>query len=234
MLEKIYKICIFFIFGVVAFTQDTSVGQGIGDLDINISMTPAPKVKKYPIKDTILLDTGTQNTGDLKNSFIGRQKIADVVVTMQTRKSNNNNSKQYCIIDGDFNGLYKIKNIENFGKKEIETNAIHKYKETGNLNIKLYQENFKLSKSSVILEEDLSKPTYTFVAYPEECEKISEEKPKNLIVRLIYSFEIWMEISGANVGDKVRIDVAVDNQTGTNEAVGAIKDLVKDHFRSIQ
>lgn len=228
MLKIFYKIYIFLIFSISIF------GQGMGDLDISINMTPAGVTKKYIFDDSILLDTGTKNSTDIYFPFNGSEKIADVTVIMHAKKNNSPDTGKYCVIDGDFNTLYKLRELEELEGK-IETSNLKKYSQAEKTTITLYQKNFKRLKETVIANESKESEYYKFVAYPDECiNGKNGEKQTNIVVIFAYSFEIWMEVSGAQKGDIVKTDVGIDSKETTSETVGTLKDLVKDQFRKLQ
>lgn len=221
---KIVKI-IFLFFSLVLISF---ANGGKGDLDITVDLKPVSPTKKYYIDSSILLDAGTFNA----KSLVNRIKLADVTVKMVTRESNNSSGNDYCVIDGDFTDLYDLSKFSSLNGKEITTSELTKYyvhNGNNNIGMKLYEENFKLTEKEII-NPVITKNTYSFSAYPEECMKKNGE---NIIKSLEYSFEIWLEVSGVRSGEIVRTDVNINKNEIRAEADGAIKDLVEQHFSEL-
>lgn len=212
---------------LISSVLSLAVNTGIGDLEITVDLKPATGTKKYYIENSILLDAGDFNS---KSSFI-RKKIADVTVLMQTKQTGIKEGEvDYCIVEGgDFAVGYRINDFQNL-EKEITTSDLKKYYGGESINLKLYQENFRVLRK-VIKQNDQSSNKYYFSAYPEKCYKAENSKNLNTVSMLEYSFEIWIDIKGARAGDIVKKDVTVGSTGNTNEdAIGAIKDLIKDQF----
>lgn len=224
------NIRLIFIYCVVYFI---SFAEGIGDLDITISLIPEIPTKKYSINNSILLDTGDINSENLGNKI--EKKIATVLVKMNTKKSGEAKGiVDYCVIDGgDFTEHYKIKELKNLNGTEIRTNDLKIYHGNKNVILKLYQKNFnyKLITDAEIEPKD---GKYVFSAYPKECIEKSSGEKGSVIQNLEYSFDIYVEIIGARAKDIVRTEVSVKNDQGNEEAVGALKDLVREQFNKIR
>lgn len=221
-MKKIGVIIIFFICSIFSLAN-----SGIGDLDITVDLKPAYGTKKYYMDRSILLDVGDINSKSIEI----KKKIADVTVIMKTKESTNGTGNDYCVIDGDFNVPYHLDKVSNLNNQKIQTSELTRYYKGNNIQIELYQDNFKLIHKSVLNEVGMEH-TYSFSAYPEKC--VTEGNGQNIIRELSYSFEIWIDIKNAGVGDIVRTDVSIKGTPSTEDAIGAIKDLVKEQFRTLQ
>lgn len=223
------KVKITFLFLMIYIA---SFAGGIGDLDITINLIPEGTTKKYTVNGNILLDAGDINSESLKQTI--EKKIATVEVTMSTKKTELlNRENDYCVIEGgDLTEHYRIRDLKTLGGAKIKTNKLEIYHGNG-IGFELYQKNFKIINADVITNDGFN-DTYAFSAYPEECMTISGGRDSNLIKSLKYSFEIWIKIENAKVGDIVRTEVTIANNNVSEEAIGAIKDLVREQFKELQ
>lgn len=218
---------IYVLFMNILITSIVFCGSGKGDLDITLNLTPFSTTKKYNVDRSVLLDVGDFNS----KSLINEKKIADVTVDIQARKSENGNGNDICIIDGDFNGLYYLDKLaEKNNNQEIKTSDLVNYYSENKVGMKLTQRNFQI-KIMNVENRGSTQDKYSFSAYAdtESC-----KGRKNLVTKFQYTFEIWLEVTGARPGDILRKDVNISNGKATEEAVGALKDLVKEQIERLK
>lgn len=205
----------------------------IGDLEVNVVIHPVNKTKKYILNDRTILDSGVINSEILKVNELKDQKIATISVIMKTLKpsaSENVKNTQYCILDGEFNSLYKLKKIENNSlEREIPINNFRNYFNGENVILTLYEKNFRL-KQMELINSDPNDDDYIFSAYPNECKEIGGV---NIVTYLEYEFDLVLDIKGAQNGSLVGNDIIVQEQ-GIESAVGSAADLVKRQFLLMQ
>lgn len=217
ILEHIF---LFFIMSFSIFAARAS--GGIGDLDITINLSPVGKTKLYNISDKTVLDTGVYNS---QSPLIKEQVIATVDVIMEPKKwpkENENSSLDYCIIDGDFNGILRYRELGNSVEKTSIPLSLKKYNGADKVTMKLKSSNY-IDKGTQIQNEDKTDQDYAFTAYPTECNF------SNMITRLHYSFDLVLDIENIKNGDIIGGTVKIEASTGK----GAVKDLVIAHMNGI-
>lgn len=229
MINKIKYI--FLLFFLIKFYLMSESG-GIGDLNIEVIVTPVGKVKKYDIDDKVVLDAGIINSS---SRISIKEKIATVLVKMRTQQKNNEDigigNSYGCIIEGEFSPTYDLSMFEkNSLTSEVYLSELKKYYKGNEVNLKLIENNFKILMKEV-KNEDLKENEYSFSAYPEEC--YENTKSKNILKYLEYSFDLELEVNNIESGTIVGSDVLINNDL-IDAAVGSAQDLVKGHFLKMQ
>ena len=220
--RKFKYILIFFIMSFSIFA-DRGSSNGIGDLRITVNLNPIGDTKLYPINEKAVLDTGIYNSND---SISNQSKIiAKVDVIMETKPGSNDNpednSKDFCTIDGEFNGVLKYKELEQAVESSRIELELKKYNKGNTATMSLTAQNYR--EGQTVIQNPSTDPMYMFTAYPDKC--MSE----NMITRLAYSFDLVLEVNNFKNGDVVGGSVKIEAETGK----GAIKDLIKQQIIEI-
>ena len=217
--KKILKcIFLFFIMSFSIFAARDS--GGIGDLHITINLNPVGKTKLYNIGDKTVLDTGIYNS---QSKAIKEQVIATVEVIMEPKKwQNNDASLDYCIVDGEFNGILRYKQLKSSVEGTSIPLIIKQYNGTNGVTMNLKSIHYQ-DKGTQIEKEISTEPNYAFTAYPQECAY------ENMITKLHYSFDLVLDINNIKNGDIIGGSVKIEADSGK----GAIRDLVIAHINGI-
>lgn len=219
------KIILFFIICTSLFSS------GIGDMEVNVTIIPTNKTKKYNLKDKLILDAGTYNSLE-ENIF--EHHLATVVVKMSPKKNvakeKKRTTESYCILDSEFNVPYKLNYLFNGELSgEIALANLKNYYNGANSNMILREKNFK--KISIQLSKtDEKDEYYTFSAYPDEC---IEQNGTNIVSYLEYSFELYLDILSVSKGTIIGKDVLVKEED-IETAIGSIDDVIKNQFLRMQ
>lgn len=220
MMEKLKKLYMY----IFLFSCLTIGVYAKGTLKVKTVIEPYKTTKKYNNGKTLLLDAGALNS----NSSISEIKVTTVIVEMQAVQSNNGNNGSVGI-EGDFNLPFSLKKLENLGEKKLTANTLKKYKNGSTANMDIYVKNIKILDKK-IHNENINNDTYLFIAYPEE-----ETNGANKLGALKYSFDLYLKVSGIKTGDIIRKDVTTGINSGAAEdAIGRIKDIIKDQFLELQ
>lgn len=201
--------------------------QGKGTLIVRTQILPIGTTKKYNTSKNLILDAGVLNS----KSDTQKLRIATVYVRMITQKTENGDDPTG--IAGDFNLPFKLNQFESkLNNQPISMGELVKYKNGQRINIQLYAENFRIVERDVFDDNTSTDAQFVFVAYPEEAK---DKGASNLVIGLSYTFDLYLDIKGAEVGDIVRKDVTTGMGIGTElDAVGHLKDIIKDQFRILQ
>ncbi|STO31327.1 Uncharacterised protein [Fusobacterium necrogenes] len=212
---KKIKSLILYIFILLCIS---SLAYAKGTLKVNAVIQPDGTTKKYSYGEALLLDAGVINS----QSGTKELKLATVRVDMLAEPTDVGNPSLPGI-EGDFNQAFILNSV--IKDQMVKLGVIKKYKNGDNADIELAISGGKIEV------EDLFRPgqggdKYLFVAHESEVEQVISLGYKP-IKRLIYTFELWLKVQNAKVGDIVRKDVQAKNNT---EAIGNIQDIVKEQF----
>lgn len=228
------KLIIYFLLLNVSCFSIVRIGDGIGDMDIEVSVIAENKTKKYYIGENLVLDSGIYNP---ETRSVPEQKIATILVIMQAKKSQTedvtSNTANGCIIDSEFSIPYNLnKLLTNELEAEILLSDVKNYYNGENLSFTLKEKNFKRNKIEItngVLGDD----SFTFTAYPNECSSAQPVIGTNLVSRLEYQFEIWLSIDEIRNGAIIGSEILVKRDL-TEMAIGTVEDLIKGHFTKMQ
>lgn len=188
-----------------------------GTLEINAVIQPEGTTKKYSYGTTLLLDAGIVNS----QSGTKELKIATVTVDM-VAKATEVGSSSLPGIEGDFNQGFSLSSL--IKNQMVKLGAIKRYKgDTADINLAIRAGKVEVEE---LLNNVATGDKYLFVAHESEVQNVVNLGYKP-IKRLKYSFELWLEVQNAKIGDIVRKDVQAKNQT---EAMGNIQDIIKEQF----
>lgn len=227
MIKKILKrVFLYFILSISIFADPAPVG----DLDIKVDIYPYGTTRAYDLTSDgkYILDAGYINSDD----GLADRKIAEVHVLMQTKKKGNivdTNTQNPCVIDGEFNGLLHLKDFANKFEgdgREIPLTALERYNKGENANLKLAAQNFKITHRTIV-DEDMKDNTYTFTAYPEQCNL------GNKILVFGYKFDLILKATGFKPGDIVRGDINIQDITKVTSGKGTLQAIIEDQMKSI-
>lgn len=218
MLKKIGITILYILFSFCVFSED-----GKGTLHVDTQIIPVGTTKKYNYENSLIFDGGTLNS----NSNIKKIPLASVTVRMYTEKTGGSGTANG--IAGEFNQSFQLKRFEEIlNNSKIDLGEVIQYKGGQGASMKLFADNFRIISVNVE-KEDTSKPDYYFVAYPEDA------TIWNQVTNLTYTFDFYLEVNNIKGGDIIRQDVTTGKTSDLNlDAVGSIKDIVKDQFRMLR
>lgn len=212
MKRKIINLLMFFILILPIIAANN---QGKGTLNVEIYSTPLGKTKKYMRNQDMILDTGILNS----ESRITEIPLLNVMVKMRTEATGAGGGDANGI-GGEFNGLYKLNKFSGLENYKLKMGTLKNYKGNGSAVLEVYTKNLKITHKK-INKENLSMDGYVFVAHTDEA------TIDNQILELEYTFDLYLNVTGAVDGDIVRQDIITE--TG-GEAVAWIKDIIKEQF----
>lgn len=215
MKKKLIKL----LLQIIILISLTNVSYGKGALDINVTIQPVGTTKKYNHGNSLLLDAGVMNA----QSASGELLLANVTVTMVTKDTTDGTSEAPGI-EGDFSLPFKLSLLEM--DRNIKLYNLVKYKNGNEADMTLNMKKITILDKQ-IFPSTVTGDTYLFIANQQEADQAAG---KNAIAlkSLTYSFELWLNITGANVGDIIRKDVQAKDPT----AIGNIQDIIKEQFQS--
>lgn len=215
MKEILKKVCIY----ILVLSSVTTVLYAKGRLNITTIIEPYGTTKKYTTPTSLLLDAGVLNS----SSNIEEIKLAKVTVDMQTEQITADGDTDPNVITGDFNLHFKLGSLETLGNRDVNLGKLIAYKNGQSVDMTLSIKNTKIL-SKIVTDENDIQGNYYFIAYP------NESSLSNKVQRLSYSFDLYLRVTGAKIGDIIRKDVEIKN---TGEAVGRIQDIIKEQFRAL-
>lgn len=215
MKEKIKKIFIYFII-LNCFIVNI---YGKGSMTVNIRIDPFEKTKKYDTGQLILIDAGILNS----QSNTGRIKLGTVTVEMLTKQTDHGANIKLGI-PGEFNEQFNLSSLSTFTNVPLTTIKKYKGGETAKMDLKI--ENLQIITKILTNGQVPTGDAYLFVAYPNE---VTPALPVNPLSHLVYSFDLYLEVSGVNSGDIIKRDIRTMAE-GEAEAIGSMQDIIKAQF----
>lgn len=221
-MRKYIKLILFFLINSIFLLAASDEGKGT--LNVRTQIIPVGTTKKYLMSSSLILDAGVLNS----NSSIGEIPIASVSVDMYTEKTGGNGTANG--ISGEFNGVYKLgKFNERLREQKIGLGTLTRYKNGQSAEMELVAKNFRVTSLITGIDHPES-DGYIFIAYPEEAQINT-----NGVTSFSYTFDLYLVVKNFNVGDIVRGDATTGmGSTNDIEAVGHLKDIIKDQFRMLQ